>query len=289
MTAEKHNSPKPMKPHNSSTPHEVNCDELRALIPAYSIGATDPEETALVEAWLPYCPEAAAELTDYLVLADELLYLPADTAPYMGSLDPMPDLPPIAARQAKSVSSEKEAAFHEQKPQARRSSWLMPIGLAAAAGLVLVLFGASTLYWMNRAQQLQEEQLILASRLQQAELAMQPLTAGQVHHRELLPNQAVSVSDNAHATLIWNTAREIGTVYVTGLPPLPPDKTYQFWLVRDDGVASLGTFRVDETGVGTLVFEAPDPIEEFQHIGISEEPATGSPMPTTPHLVIGNI
>jgi hypothetical protein len=289
MTAENHNTPKPMKPHNSSIPHEVNCEELRALIPAYSIGATDPDETALVEAWLPYCPEAAAELTDYLVLADEFLYFPADTAPHMGSLDPMPELPPIPAKRAKPASPGKEAVSRTQKRPVRRSPWLIPIGVASAAALVLILFGASTLYWMNRVQQLQTEQLILASRLQEAELAMQPLTAGQVHHRELLPNQAVNVSDNAHATLIWNTAREIGTVYVTGLPPLAPDKTYQFWMVRDDGAVSLGTFRVDETGIGTLVFEAPEPIEEFQHIGISEEPATGSPMPTTPHLVIGSI
>jgi hypothetical protein len=288
MTAENRHTPKPVNQRNSSTPREVNCDELRELIPAYSIGATDPEETALVEAWLPYCPEAAAELTDYLVLADEFLYFPADTASHRGSLDPMPDLPPVATRRVKSASSEK-ASSREQKRPARRSPWLMPIGVAAAACLVLILFGASTLYWMNRVQQLQTEQLMLASRLQEAELTLKPLTVGQVHHRELLPNQAVNVSDNAHATLIWNTAREIGTVYVTGLPPLSPDKTYQFWLVRDDGVATLGTFQVDETGVGTLVFEAPEPIEEFQHIGISEEPATGSPMPTTPHLVIGSI
>lgn len=287
MTTENHNTPKPMDERNSSMPHEVDCDALRELLPAYSIGATDPDETKLVEAWLPYCPEAAAELTDYLVLADEFLYLPADASPGMGSLDPMPELPPV--RQRVVPAPVKEEASRTQSPVPRRRPWLVPIGVAAAAALVLILFGANTLYWTNRVQQLETEQSLLNLQLQEVKTALRPLTSGQVHHRELLPNEAVNVSDDAHATLIWNTAREIGTVYVTGLPPLAPDKTYQFWLVGDDGVATLGTFRVDETGVGTLVFEAPEPIEKFKHIGITEEPATGSSTPTTPHLVIGNI
>jgi len=45
-----------------------HCDEIRELLAAYSMGATDPEETALVERHLPDCPEAVAELAEYLAL-----------------------------------------------------------------------------------------------------------------------------------------------------------------------------------------------------------------------------
>jgi len=287
MNAEHNNHPESTHHRTPLSHGDVNCQQLRELIPAYSIRATDPEETALVESMLPFCPEAAAELTDYLVLADEFLYLPTDAPRTRGHLDPMPQLPILIRTPAKLTQAPKVAAARPQKRPVRRSQWLLPLSVAAV--FVVIVLGASTFYWINRVQSLQNEQLALALRLQEAQIALLPLTSGQVHHRELLPNQAVPVSVEAHATLIWETAREVGSVYVTGLPPLTPDKTYQFWLVRDGGAVSLGTFRVDETGIGTLVFEAPEPIEEFQHIGISEEPATGSPMPTTPHLVIGNI
>src|SRR5664279_731311 len=54
--------------------NQSDCETLRALIPAYSVGATDPEETALVEKLLPLCPEAAVELDDYLALAQAINY-----------------------------------------------------------------------------------------------------------------------------------------------------------------------------------------------------------------------
>jgi len=48
-----------------------SCEELLALIPAYAIGATDPEETRLVEAHLTACPELAAELKAFQALDGE--------------------------------------------------------------------------------------------------------------------------------------------------------------------------------------------------------------------------
>ncbi len=286
MTTERNNSPRPNRHLTPSSVQDVDCEQLRSLIPSYSIGATDPEETALVEALLPYCPEAATELTDHLVLAEELLYLPSEAlSPVLSSFDALPQLPPLSRPQVTATPTLPPRSSLPNRAARRRSQWLP---LSVAAVLVLVLFGVSSFYWLRRVQSLQDEQLLLLGQLQ-AQVALPSLASGQVHHRELLPNQAVNIRKDAHATLIWNSAREVGSVYVTGLPALTPDKTYQFWLVRDGGTLSLGTFRVDESGVGTLIFEAPERIEGFQHIGISEEPAAGSAMPTTPHLVIGSI
>src|SRR5215211_379751 len=52
----------------------TDCEALAELLPAYSIGATDAEETALVERLLQVCPEGAAELDSYLSLAQAMNY-----------------------------------------------------------------------------------------------------------------------------------------------------------------------------------------------------------------------
>jgi hypothetical protein len=59
-----------------------DCDALRILIPAYSVGATGPEETQWVEALLERCPEAVGELEAYNMLAESLLFsAPSATPP----------------------------------------------------------------------------------------------------------------------------------------------------------------------------------------------------------------
>jgi len=73
---------------------------------------------------------------------------------------------------------------------------------------------------------------------------------------------------------------------VQDLPLLQRDRTYQLWLgwgdrQRDNG----GVFRVDEQGFGLLRLTAPQPFTAYQRVGITEEPAGGSPGPTSPRVI----
>jgi hypothetical protein len=54
------------------------CEDLRELLPAYLIGASDPDEVALVETLLEQCPEVQSEFADYWNIT-ETFY--ADVAP----------------------------------------------------------------------------------------------------------------------------------------------------------------------------------------------------------------
>ncbi len=278
----------------------VDCEQLRDLIPAYSVGATDPDETRLVESMLEECPEAAIELSDYLVLAEEFLYLVPARENARTDDVAMPKLLSVAAMRQREAQTPPAFADGnsarvrtERARPARSGGWLLGV-TSAAAVLLLILFAGSNLYWFSQMQQLYQDQRALAGRLEEVQLAMLPasqlpINAAQVQHRELIANLDTDVSPVAHATLFWDVSDEVGSLYVSGLPTLAVDKTYQLWLVRDGHSLSLGRFRVDATGAATVTFESPEPIEGFQHIGVSEEPAEGSPAPTTPHLVIGNI
>lgn len=53
---------------------EQYCAAIHPLLPAFSIGATDPDETTLVQEHLAACPQAVAELASYQMLAGVLLF-----------------------------------------------------------------------------------------------------------------------------------------------------------------------------------------------------------------------
>jgi hypothetical protein len=278
------------------------CQELVALLPAYSLGVATPDEERLVQALLPFCPEAATILADYQVINDNLVVLvPSTEAPpsinallervrRAGDTSPVTradsaDLPPAQHVPASQIELQPTvSANHSQPPhiQPRRSR----IWLALAACFLLAFIGTN-LYWASQIDTLRREQQSFLQTLaaSQTETAMALNTSN--HHRALLPTDG-NVK-NSEASFIWNSTDQIGALVVNGLPSLKQGQTYQLWLVRDEQSLSLGTFEVDDQGVGVLIFRSAQPIETFSHIGVNVEPAGGTTKPTTPHLIIGNV
>lgn len=78
-----------------------------------------------------------------------------------------------------------------------------------------------------------------------------------------------------------------GALVVHGLEPLPIEQTYQFWLVTDSGEqVSAGLFLVDEDADPTwATLVLPQDAPDYVVVGVTVEPATGSPFPTGPMLL----
>jgi anti-sigma-K factor RskA len=252
-----------------------NCEEARELIGAYSIGATDVEETRLVEDALDDCPELVDELAEYASMmtamheAVPLRY----TAPPVSRL--FADLKPA---QPLTLAVESKVAKNPQ----RRLWWIS----IAALFVVTALAVGSNLLWLNRVNELEAaQQLQLTQQPTRSPLAIM-FDPAATHQRVLLPT---SDENGAMARVIWNSEFEVGSLFVIGLDPLPPDMAYQLWAVRADETLSLGQFNVDNTGTGILIFQSPEPIVSFDALGISPEPASGSDAPTHDHVVVGNI
>ncbi len=292
---------KPRKSHSKPSTGS-QCEMIRELIPAYSIGATDPEETRLVEALLPECPEAATELADYYELAEALLYMtPADTQLSEADSkriwqgverhDPRPAPSPIIPL--------------PQPPAPARPNWPLQVALMGSAA-AMILLSLLNVYWLGQNQQLQVSQAQLQANQQQlvalitsprpteptittANTSTTTVTVaegGLLHRRDLNPTQAGS--NAAKATLLWSAESNVASLYAVGLAELPPDEVYQLWLVRGEQILSLGTFTL-HNGVGTMIFESPASMEPGDTIGISPEPEGGSPQPTHDHVVIGQV
>ncbi|HXV44599.1 MAG TPA: anti-sigma factor [Anaerolineae bacterium] len=73
-----------------------------------------------------------------------------------------------------------------------------------------------------------------------------------------------------------------GLLVLRGLEPLPTDQTYQLWLIPADGPPeSAGLLAVQANAPTWLTLPLPAETQDFAAVGVSIEPAGGSPAPTT--------
>lgn len=252
----------------------AQCDEAHALIPAYCLEMTDPEETSFVEAMLERCPELRDELAVYRSLAAELLT----------------DVPLVAAPRQLGYRLVEQAKLEKIAAQKTRSSaprkaipWRAVVFAAASAAAVFVVCVAFVV-----GLRLQQERVRLVDQvtLQQEMLV---LVADNALTQFTLPPLRSAGLPEAQAVLRCGADSTVGILALENFPPTPPDHVYQVWLTSDTGRVSVGLVQVGADGRGLLLFRAPSVMRDFRYAGITLEPNGGSPAPTTNTLVRGRL
>lgn len=265
----------------SPTPGQTDCDTLRDLLPAYSIGATDPEETALVESLLDSCPEVAEELQDFKALSRAMLFTAPPAQPpaalhdrIMAAAKPRPTT--TAAPQPTVVMPD----FSTPPKRGNINRWLA-IAAAVAAALVVI----SNIYWISRVNDVQQQQDEIVTILAQQRDLLAAAGAGSVQRVELVSAQN-SISE---ALVMYSAASDLGVLLSDQFPALSSDRAYQLWLIQGEQMTSAGLFQVDDEGQSVLVFRSSQPLDEYDAIAVSTEPASGSEQPTTDPIAIGQL
>lgn len=277
---------------------QPDCDQLQDLLPVYLIGAADDDEVALVESLLKVCSEVSSEAMDTAALLSGLnLSIPrvepsADlhdrimaaarrstppqqwTAPQAEMIPPVHHVqptPPLRIVKPAAPPDEPTASM----PTIRRTVFLF--ALSAAAALLLI----SNVFWANQVNMLNERMTDSLRLLRDQDDLVAALATDPDNVQRL---ELVSTAGNDEAPLVsvlWSSEFESAFAFTDELPALPADRTYQLWLISGDQPQSAGTFQINERGQGILIFESDTPIPSFDTIGISEEPAGGSPAPTS--------
>lgn len=230
--------------------HEA-CAEL---IPAYALGAADNEERRAVEKHLASCRTCCDLLASYQGIEHALAFAVAPaSAPFRLTHD-------LHRR----IGQAGSAVPH-------RSLLRRPALIFGLATLVLLLL--TNVYWANRVGRIERETSVLAAIVEAPGI---PLTgdAGLPDSRGVfyLPTDATH-----------------GLLCVYDLPALPAEQTYQAWLIREGRRVSAGLFRVNAEGYGVLLIRGGEPLQAFDALAITIEPAGGSPAPTTPHVMGGEL
>jgi anti-sigma-K factor RskA len=142
--------------------------------------------------------------------------------------------------------------------------------MAAPAGL-------TNAYWFGRVNHLDRQVAEQASLV--ASLANAPATA----------LRAEASAPYAQGVVYASTSGQAALLCVYGMPALPSDKAYQLWLIKDGKRESGGVFQVSDNGFGFLMVKPAHPLTDYSSVGITVEPIGGSPAPTSPRVLGGNL
>lgn len=243
---------------------KMDRQSLLDLIPAYALGALDPDERAEVESFVSSDAEARRLLAEYQPVVESLvLTVPARRAPaHLGA-----DLRQRLAAERATTPIPAPAARPVPAP-VRRPVWLWPA--AAAAAFVLVV-GAVLL--LNRPAPMTAEQMYeqIAALPDALRMPVDP-GDGQAVEGELL------ISPDGKQAVIW----------VRDMPRLGDDQTFELWLVDEAGPKSGGLIRIAEPDqMNFIMLPLEKSADDYMGFGISIEPAGGSPKqdgPTGPRV-----
>lgn len=258
------------------------------LLPAYALGALDPDELGFVEEYLAAHPEARDEVAELR----ETLGLLAFAAP--------PLAPPPGAKAALLARVERLAtpAPVAREPLSLRGRAAEPLRFerrwraafaAVAAAVVFALVGWNVAL-QRQIGAVQGRVTTLNAQLgAQSDSAALGRLVGDQRFARALSSSAESPyassggpSGYAYVDLQGN----VGLLNCYWMPGLAPNQVYQVWLVRADGQRDNGgTFAVDARGNASVVIRAPANFGTYTSIGVTAEPAPGSTGPTTPRVV----
>jgi anti-sigma-K factor RskA len=273
-------------------------DELAELAVLSSVGALLPDEQRRVAAHLAHgCTRCEAELRESVEAADVMALAAPALAPSAGAREALlraVEAPVPIAR------ASPTAPVYAAPRRARGASWA-----ALAASLALVLSSGSLLaVW----QQGREARVALA----EARSALEQVVAEQGQRTDELAQRvggfeqsiatlsATRVQEvalggeagygQATARVVMDSAGQQVLLLASRVPPLPPGRTYQLWVIVSGTPRSLGVFRPDTEGRVVHVETESEtlPTEGGVQVAVSVEPAGGVPQPTGPIVLVSH-
>lgn len=220
-------------------------------LPAYVLDALTDDEMEQVAEHLAGCQTCQVELARIQQVADELPLALAQTTPP----------PDVKVKLMRTIHT------HQVNPSTISQPTSLGQRLASLLRTRLPALGLALIVVMVLGNLLLLRQLNLANR--------QTSTPMRVYALANTQN-----SPGAVGTLIMDPNGKYGTLVVDNLASLDSNKQYQVWLIKGAAHTSGGVFSVNPDGYGSLEILAPQPLVQYDSIGITIEPAGGSPGPT---------
>jgi anti-sigma-K factor RskA len=280
----------------------MSDERLHDLAGPYVLGALDAEERAAFERHLGDCAACASEVRSLQPVVDGL----AQVVPLV---DPPPALrervlavtkpaSPKLAQRAKAGSPAEARAASGGGPVRRPTAPATTAAWLAAAASALLAIGLGIYVWQLRDRLTQVERRLdeatvraAAGETQVAELRRVAVdirtTALVIGAPDLVRVDLLGQAGSpAKARAFWSRAH--GLVFTAvELPPLPPGKVYQLWVVGSQAPVSAAIFEPDAAGRATAIVETGRGLPEPAAFAVTLEPAGGVPQPTGDKVLVG--
>ncbi|MFK0244134.1 anti-sigma factor domain-containing protein [Amycolatopsis azurea] len=226
----------------------MTTGDLHTLTGAYALGAATDLERAAFARHLAACPTCTQEVGEF-----------RETAAKLGAAMAVEPEAVLRARVLREIASTRQippaVPVGDGPPRERRIRALRIVAAIAATAAVFtggITIGVAVFHQGSGPAQVAE-----------------PVTAP-----DMITVRAAGTGGGT-ATVNFSRLRGEAVITAQGLPQLANGRAYQFWLSGPGGTRSAGLLR---SGTGSI---AAPLSADIDHIGVTVEPAAGSPHPTT--------
>ncbi|MFN0072881.1 MAG: anti-sigma factor domain-containing protein [Chloroflexota bacterium] len=228
----------------------------------FALGSFDADERERVLEHIRLCPSCAEEAGNYLEALSVI------------ALDAPDQTPPLSL--GRFIMAEARHSIESPRRLPRQSVWRhWPVFAAAAVAAI-------ALAWTIRLSgELENQHLALASLTRRYDIIVGVLAASEVAIQQM---SATEAAPGAMGRIYLDRATGAGML-MHRLPPLTEGKCYQLWFVGNGERVNGGVLRTNPDGSGYTIIQSPGPLSRYTGVGVTQEPAGGSPWPTTDRLL----
>ncbi|MEV6650573.1 anti-sigma factor [Streptomyces sp. NPDC051219] len=243
----------------------MNSADLHTLTGAYALHALAPDEREEFERHLEDCPPCAQEVRELAATAGRLGMAMTVTPP-----------PALKDQVMRRVSAERQdppwVAQHARRHGAARRGRTLSRFVLAACVAAAAAFGGIAVWQHQEAEEARHE----AHEARQQASAVATVIAA--------PDARAStgkLADGATGTVVVSRSQNKAAFLTSGMPKPPEGKVYQLWFDDGGAMRSAGLMEPYEDSTAVLM---DGPVGSATGMGITVEPAGGSPQPTSDPL-----
>ncbi|WP_374982553.1 anti-sigma factor domain-containing protein [Streptomyces fradiae] len=238
-------------------------DHLHAPTGAYALHALPADERAEFERHLRDCPACAQEVRELTATAARLGAAVAAAPP----------------REMRERVLERIATVRQVPPRVPADGaggrvprrWTAArLALAASVAACAVLGGVA----VRQYQEARQAEAAARSAQRQADAVARVLAAPDAR------TATGTLGGGGRAAVVVSRGEDRAVFLAAGLPELPAGRTYQLWFARGEEMRPAGLVRGD----GAVVMDGP--VGAATGMGVTVEPAGGSPQPTAAPLAV---
>ncbi len=265
-----------------------HTDRFAELCAGYVLNALKPDERAEFEDMLTSADEEQKELYQKLRSTSSNLAFNTNRAE-----------PPKEVKEHLLQVIDQDMA-DQQLDEDENSKNFDPAKFAIATSFALLLVTLSLVFYsFNLSSQLQttnkelaqKEQTIteLEQRIEQKNEMLAILEARDV---DMVVMQGMEASPQGYGKVIWDSKQQRALLQVSNLPPVPTDKEYQLWIIKNNKPISAGLFSVTDPDRDTFfkIEQIASADEQSTNaFAVTLEPKGGMPKPTGDMYLMGNM
>lgn len=259
----------------------MNCEQLAPLYSEYALGVLEGEERAELEAHLARaCTQCAPGVAQARWMVAQLALSAPDSQPSATLRGKILDAVKASENAAGTV-----ALVEKAKPSVRGA--VFPAWAWIAAAALALLTGYTIRQMNNQNDQLAQlrKQMKLATvqnQMLQNQLDMNRMVAMVMMSPDSVPLKLMPKDKNMPMVHAYLHPHMGVAITADQMPSMPSARTLQLWFVPKSGKPmSVAIFHPDSAGQIALVAPVNMPRNEIAALAVTDEPAGGSPQPTT--------